>query len=118
MPHQGAVVLAAVKAWPGSGGASEEVGVPAILDGRCARRLLEQAAGMEECSAGAEPKNGKQGDDRGCRDRRGAIGPSNDGCFPFPVPARCRDHGKRNWEAAATVGPFSPGRSDHQPARR
>jgi hypothetical protein len=31
--------------------------VPAILDIRCARRLLDQAARMEECSAGAEPKN-------------------------------------------------------------
>jgi hypothetical protein len=39
--------------------ASGEVGVPAILDGRCACRLLDQAAGTEECSAGAEPKNGK-----------------------------------------------------------
>jgi hypothetical protein len=38
--------------------------VPAILDGRCARRLFDQAAGTEECSAGAEPKNGKPGDDR------------------------------------------------------
>jgi hypothetical protein len=37
-------VLTAVKEWPGSGGASGEVGVPAILDGRCARRLLDQAS--------------------------------------------------------------------------
>jgi hypothetical protein len=36
-----AVVLAAGKEWPGSGGARGEVGVPAILDGRCARRLLD-----------------------------------------------------------------------------
>jgi hypothetical protein len=61
VPHQGAVVLAAVKAWPGSGRGSGEVSVPAILDGRCARRPLDRAAGTEECSAGAEPKNGKQG---------------------------------------------------------
>jgi hypothetical protein len=52
-------MLTAVKEWPGSGGASGEVGVPAILDGRCTRQLLDQAAGTEECSAGAEPKNGK-----------------------------------------------------------
>jgi hypothetical protein len=38
VPHQGAVVLAAVKAWPGSGGASGEVGVPAAPAGR--QRLL------------------------------------------------------------------------------
>jgi len=57
----GAAVLTAVKEWPGSGGASGEVGVPAILVGRCARRLFDQAAGTKECSAGAEPKNGKQG---------------------------------------------------------
>jgi hypothetical protein len=58
---EGAVVLSAVKEWPGSGGASGEVSVPAILDDGCARQLLDQAGEMEECSAGAEPKNGKQG---------------------------------------------------------
>ena len=43
VPRQDAVVLTAVKEWPGSGGASGEVGVSAILVGRCARRLLDQA---------------------------------------------------------------------------
>ena len=52
-------MLTAVKEWPGSGGASGEVGVPAILDGRCARRLLDQAAGKNG-SAGVEQKNEPQ----------------------------------------------------------
>ena len=52
-------MLTAVKEWPGSGGASGEVGVPAILDGGCARRLLDQAAGTEECSAGGRTKEWK-----------------------------------------------------------
>ena len=82
-------MLTAVKEWPGSGGASGEVGVPAILDGRCARRLLDQAAGTEECSAGAEPKNGKQGMTRmqvPARRQRAA-----NGAIPFAeLRARCR----------------------------
>ena len=60
-----AIVLTAVKEWPGSGGAGGEVGVPAILDGRCARRLLEQAAGtwrnrgVTTASTGWPPRNAK-----------------------------------------------------------
>jgi DNA-directed RNA polymerase subunit N (RpoN/RPB10) len=46
-------VLAAVKTKPSA--ALNRAG----LDRRCARRLLDRAAGTEECSAGAEPKNGK-----------------------------------------------------------
>ncbi len=71
--------------------------MPAILDGRCARRLLDQAAGTEECSAGAEPKNGKQGDVRDAAARA-----ANDSRFPVPVPARCR--GPREAEVRRFLG--------------
>jgi hypothetical protein len=70
--------------------------VPAILDGRCARRLLDQAAGTEECSAGAEPKNGKQGDDAGGAGE--AAAGADDNGFPVPVPARSREYGNGKWE--------------------
>jgi hypothetical protein len=32
----------------------------------------------------------------------------NEGCFPFPVPARCRGDWKRNWEARCDGLAFSP----------
>ena len=42
-----AVVLEAVKVWPGNGGACRKVGAPANLDSFCARRR-ERSAGRDE----------------------------------------------------------------------
>jgi len=72
--------------------------VPAILVGRYARRLFDQAAGMKECSAGAEPKNGKQGMMRMQVPTGRHRLPR-----PGPLPARCREYGNGQRENAMYV---------------
>ena len=52
-----AVVLGAVKVWPGQGGACGKVGATANLDGPCARRREQSARGDEEMSFEIEPRN-------------------------------------------------------------
>src|SRR6267142_5662711 len=52
-----AVVLEAVKVWPGKGGACHEVGATANLDSSCARRLCNTAGRGEETGFQVEQRN-------------------------------------------------------------
>src|SRR5437899_2510801 len=52
-----AVVLEAVKAWPGQGGAYGKVGATANLDGPCARRRERRARRDEETGFEIEQRN-------------------------------------------------------------
>jgi hypothetical protein len=56
-----------------------------LLVGRCARQPFDQTAGTKECSAGAKPKNGKQGRMR------------------MQVPAGRRSRSRRAVESAGTA---------------
>jgi hypothetical protein len=53
----GAVVLEAVKAWPGKGGVRRKVGATANLDSSCARRLCNTAGRGEETGLQVEQRN-------------------------------------------------------------
>jgi hypothetical protein len=53
----GAVVLGAVKVWPGKGGACREVGATANLDSSCARRRERSAGRDEETGLQIEQRN-------------------------------------------------------------
>ena len=60
-----AVVLEAVKVWPGKGGVRRKVGATANLDSSCARRL--------ERSAESGRRNGLQIEQRNWRRKKGAL---------------------------------------------
>ena len=53
----GAVVLEAVKVWPGKGGVRRKVGATANLDSSCARRLCNTAGRGEETGLQVEQRN-------------------------------------------------------------
>ena len=53
----GAIVLGAVKVWPGEGGARRKVGATANLDSSCARRLCNTAGRDEETEFQVEQRN-------------------------------------------------------------
>jgi hypothetical protein len=53
----GAVMLGAVKVWPGEGGARRKVGATANLDSSCARRLCNTAGRDEETEFQVEQRN-------------------------------------------------------------
>ena len=52
-----AVVLEAVKVWPGKGGVRRKVGATANLDSSCARRLRNTAGRGEERGLQVEQRN-------------------------------------------------------------
>jgi hypothetical protein len=52
-----AVVLGAVKVWPGKGGVCRKVGATANLDSSCARRLCNTAGRGEETGLQVEQRN-------------------------------------------------------------
>jgi hypothetical protein len=52
-----AVVLEAVKVWPGKGGVCRKVGATANLDSSCARRLRNAAGRGEETGLQVEQRN-------------------------------------------------------------
>jgi hypothetical protein len=52
-----AVVLGAVKVWPGNGGACRKIGTTANLDGSCARRREQGADRDEETGFQIEQRN-------------------------------------------------------------
>ena len=53
-----AVVLEAIKVWPGKAGVRRKVGATANLDSSCARRLCDTAGRDEETGFQVEPRNG------------------------------------------------------------
>jgi hypothetical protein len=55
-----AVVLEAVKVWPGKGGECGKAGAAANLDSSCARRQSESAVGAEEKPAARSNKRKKR----------------------------------------------------------
>jgi len=52
-----AVVLGAIKVWPGQGGACGKIGATANLDGSCARRREQRARRDEETGCEIEQRN-------------------------------------------------------------
>ena len=59
--NQHAVVLGAVKVWPGQGGACGKIGATANLDSSCARRLCDTAGRGEETGFQVEQRNWDEG---------------------------------------------------------
>ena len=56
-----AVVLGAVKVWPGRGGACGKIGATANLDSSCARRLCDTAGRGEETGFQVKQRNWDEG---------------------------------------------------------
>ena len=59
--NEHAVVLGAVKVWPGRGGACGMIGATANLDGSCARRLCNTAGRGEETGFQVKQRNWDEG---------------------------------------------------------
>ena len=61
-----AVVLEAVKLWPGKAGVRRKVGATANLDSSCARRLCNTAGRGEETGFQVEQRNWNEGSGEWC----------------------------------------------------
>src|SRR6202163_2976557 len=64
-----AVMLEAVKVWPGKGGVRRKVGATANLDSSCARRLCNTAGRGEETGLQVEQRNRSRKKDAPLRNR-------------------------------------------------